>query len=295
MKHIIGIDIGKTKIAIGIVDFEGKLYEKKQVKTDMINGGMSIINQCEELINQTMTPYVVGIGVGSSGVIEPKSGIALSSGSIPGWENIKIKEIFEKKFKKRSFIDNDVNAAALGEFTFGVGKQFSSLVLLTISTGVGFASIIDNKIFRGSHGLAGQIAHIPVMLTQQSVNDILSGKGIENQAKEIIGKDCTTEDVFIHARNGNEECAKIIENATNLGASLITWIYNTIDPAVIVFSGSVVLKDNFLLDNIRKKAKIQLQKYRSHRTDGLQILKSQLGDNTGILGAVAIYLANYKI
>ena len=107
----IGLDIGKTKVAAGIVTGQGKVLFKTQVPTEIEKGGEAIVNQCRHLIRHMLSSSNVkpkGIGIGSSGVVNPKRGVIVSSGSIPEWHDIRIKDWFEQEFKIPVAVDNDV-------------------------------------------------------------------------------------------------------------------------------------------------------------------------------------------
>lgn len=294
MAYRIGIDIGKTKIAIGVAEKDGSIKKRKAVKTDMNNGGMNIINQCMQLVKEIGLEDVVGIGIGSSGVIDNENGIILSSGSIPNWSNINIKNIFEKEFNVPLFIDNDVNAAALGEYCFGAGKQYSSIVLLTISTGIGFSTVIDGKLLRGNSRLAGQIAHLPLFTLDGTVNSFLSGRGIENRCQKMLKIKLSTQDVFKRSKEGNKICKSIINDAEDAASDIIAWIANSIDPEALILSGSIALNQIDFVQNITSKVNRKLNKYSKHRKNGIIIKNAKLGSDVGILGGIAIFDSNFS-
>ena len=249
---------------------------------------MHIINQCELLINELWDKEVKGIGIASSGVIDSENGIILSSGSIPNWSNIEIKKIFENKFNVPVSIDNDVNVSALGEYTFGAGKKYSSIILFTVSTGIGFASIINGKIHKGVNSLAGQIAHIYINDGLQTINDIMSGKGIATKASKLLQRDISTNDVFVLSNEGNAICSKIIMEAEQLASTIIAVLYNTIDPNILLFSGSVALKQKEFISRIHKRTNEYLRKYSQQRFGNVKFDIASLGDDTGILGGVSL-------
>ena len=120
------MDIGKTKIAAGVVNEYGKIISKKEIQTEIEKGREDILKRCEllvkEIISNSNKPFS-GIGIASAGIVDSKKGMIISSGSIPGWSNISIKKIFEKKFLIPVRIDNDVNVAALGEYFFETKKR----------------------------------------------------------------------------------------------------------------------------------------------------------------------------
>ncbi|MGD0780292.1 MAG: ROK family protein [Dehalococcoidales bacterium] len=288
----IGLDIGKTKIATGLVTSSGEILLKNQVLTDLEKGGEAILGQCRELVKQILNSSSVkpgGIGIGSTGVVEPEKGIIVSSGSISGWCNIKIREKFEEEFKIPVAVDNDVHVAALGEHLFGAGRGANTSVFMVISTGVGFSIVKDGRIWRGSHNLAGQIAHLPLFDRKKTVNDVFSGKGIAERASELLGQSVSTDNVFKLASEGNVEAKHVIEEAIEGAALMVALIQNTIDPDVFIVGGGVALGEKDFLENVYLKIEEFLVKYRVQLPEGLNITLSQLGTDAGLVGCVGLF------
>jgi len=288
----IGLDIGKTKIAAGLVTRHGKVLLKNQVPTDIEKGGEAILVQCRELVMQILNSSNVkpeGIGIGSSGVVEPEKGIIVSSGSIPGWRDIKIRDRFEEEFRIPVAVDNDVHVAALGEHLFGAGKGVNTSVFMVISTGIGFSIVKDGSIWRGSHNLAGQIAHLPMFDRKKTVNDVFSGKGISDRASELLGRFVATDNVFELASKGNADAKHVLDEAIEGAASTIAWIQNTIDPDVFIIGGGVALGETDFLERLRLRTEEFLVKYRAQLPEGLNITLSRLGADAGLVGCVALF------
>lgn len=293
-KTFIGVDIGKTKVAVGIITQNGKIVAKDRLPTNMERGGEAIIDQCRMLIQQMLRVPDINpkcIGIGSSGVVDHKRGIILSSGSIPSWENIKIKKLFEKEFGLPVFVDNDVHVAALGEHFFGAGQGANTSVFIVVSTGVGICTIQNGKVWHGTHNLAGQIAHIPLFDNGKTVNDIFSGKGISDNASKLLGYNVTTKEVFRLASEGHKEIQQIVEQAVEGAALMITWVQNSIDPNIIILGGGVAISEESFIHSIKLKAEEHLIKYRAQLPKGLDIVRAKLEDDAGIVGAAAMCIS----
>ena len=289
---VIGVDIGKTKIASGIVKKDGQLLYKREVNTNMKEGGMAIVNQCISLIRKALdgSKYSPSnIGIGSSGVVDYKNGVVVSSGSIPKWHNIRLKEIIEKTFGLPTKIDNDVHVAALGEHYFGAGRGIRNSVYLTISTGIGVGVVYQGKIWHGSHGLSGQIAHLP-LFGSKTVNDMFSGNGIARRASKLMGINLSTSDVFNEARKNNKVARKIIEEAIEGASKTIALFSNIIDPDIFIVGGSVALKQENFLTRIKDRTKKILSKYELQLPYGPVIKRAELGEDAGVIGAASLWL-----
>lgn len=290
----VGLDIGKTKIAAGLITEYGKVLLKNQVPTEIEKGGEAIVSQSRNLVRQTLNSSNVkpkGIGIGSSGVVNPVEGIIVSSGSIPEWHNIRIKERFEEEFRIPVAVDNDVFVAALGEHLFGAGRGFNTSVYMVISTGVGFSTIKDGRIWRGSHNLAGQIAHLQLFDKGKTVNDMFGGKGISERASGLLGYYVPTDDVFKLASGETEKAKKVIEEAIESAAITIAWIQNTIDPDIFIIGGGVALGEKNFLEKIRLRAEDILVKYKA-QFERLNITFPQLGNDAGLVGCVALFISD---
>jgi glucokinase len=297
-KRWIGIDIGKTKVAAGIVNEKGLLIRRRQVPTDVRQGGYAIIEQVKSLVNDLLEEIdlnsIKGIGIGSSGVIDHKNGIILSSGSIPNWHDIQAKKIMEHEFGIETTIDNDVYVGALGEHYFGMGTQSKNSIYFTIGTGVGVAIIQDGRILHGTHGLAGQIAHLP-LFNEKTVNETLGGRGIENEAEKLLGEPLTTSEIFRKAERGDKYAKEIVARAARGAGMVIAWLQNTIDPNIFILGGSVFLKQDKFIEEVKRHTESYMRKYELHVGNGIELRKAKLGENAVIVGGAALWISPVQL
>lgn len=164
-KYAIGVDLGGTNIKIGIVSDRGKLIKSTSIKTEAEGGPKKVIANIIKgikviLVNNKIK--IQGIGIGCPGVVATKKGIVENAPNLPGWKNIKLGSIIKKEFGYDVYLENDANAAAIGELIFGAGKKYSSFVMVTLGTGVGGGIVFKKKIFRGEFGAAGEIGHVSI-------------------------------------------------------------------------------------------------------------------------------------
>ena len=164
-KYAVGVDLGGTNIKIGIVSDKGKLVKSISIKTEADCGPKTVIANMikgvEAIISKNKLK-IQGIGIGCPGVVSIKKGIVENAPNLPGWKNVKLGPIIKEKFSYRVHLENDANAAAIGELMFGAGKKFDSFVMVTLGTGVGGGIVFNKKIFRGEFGAAGEIGHISI-------------------------------------------------------------------------------------------------------------------------------------
>lgn len=157
---VIGVDIGGTKISAGLV-YGGKIYKSATIQTPADGKEEDVIEVIIEAIKGLMTDEVAGIGIGIPGIVDTKSGIVYNVQNIPSFKAVHLKEILESELKKTVFINNDANCFTLGAKNFGEGKQFRSLVGLTLGTGLGSGIIINDQLYEGVGNGAGEFGFIP--------------------------------------------------------------------------------------------------------------------------------------
>ncbi len=165
VKSAIGVDLGGTNIKIGIVSQDGKILNKTSVKTEASGGPEQVIDNIKKGIRQLLADSkykIKGIGIGCPGVINVKKGTVENPPNLPGWKKVKLGSIIQKEFGYTVSVENDANAAAIGEMIFGAGKKLNSFIMVTLGTGVGGGIVFNRKIFRGEFGAAGEIGHISI-------------------------------------------------------------------------------------------------------------------------------------
>jgi glucokinase len=178
IKYAIGVDLGGTNIKIGIVSDKGKLVKSISIKTEADIGPKKVITNIirgVELILVKNKLKIQGIGIGCPGVVSTKKGIVENAPNLPGWKNVKLGPIIKEKFGYKVHLENDANAAAVGELTFGAGRKIDSFVMVTLGTGVGGGIVFNKKIFRGEFGAAGEIGHISIDVNGPKCNCGSSG------------------------------------------------------------------------------------------------------------------------
>ena len=226
----IGIDIGATKIHIGVVEGAKVIKELKfstlagSSKEDIIT---NLIDNIEEIGDDDFN----GIGIGVPGLIDEEKGIVYDLWNIPSWKEVPLKEHLEDYFRKPVRITNDANVFALGEKTFGQGRSFKNLVGVCMGTGFGTGIIINHKLYSGSLSGAGELGSIPYL--GKTIEDYCSGKFFQTEYK-LDGNA-----VFERARNGDEKARAILrEFGEHLGNAIKIIIY-ILSPEAVFLGGSV--------------------------------------------------------
>lgn len=168
MKRLaIGVDLGGTNLRIAAVGESGRLLEKKSIAMRTLSDRDAVIEELCRSVRLLSAKYaaqgaLAGVGVGVPGILYAETGTLRQSPNLPGWENFAVYDAIQSRLGVEVFLDNDANAAALGEHWLGAGRDVSSLCLLTLGTGVGGGLVLDGRVWRGFLGMAGEVGHINV-------------------------------------------------------------------------------------------------------------------------------------
>jgi len=163
----IGVDLGGTNLRIAAVDDNGTLLEKITLGTQVQKGRDFVITEMCEAIQQVVTKYagkgqLDGIGIGVPGIIDLETGMLYESPNLPGWDHYPVREEIESRLKTKVVLENDANAAAFGEKWLGAARDYPSMCMMTLGTGVGGGIVLEGRIWHGMTGMAGEIGHITV-------------------------------------------------------------------------------------------------------------------------------------
>jgi len=285
----IGIDVGKTKVAIGLVNHNGNVISSYSAPRSEIKDPEAILQYCFNTIegiikNSKEKPKAIGIG--TLGVVDPSKGVVIKSSV---WVNFNMAEIFEKRFGLRTYVTNDVRAAALGEYMFGSSRGSQLSVYLTISTGVSFCTIENGNIVNGSHFIAGQIGPLKIYENGSTLESKFSGRGIEEYAADLSKRAASTEEVFKLAyKDSASPHSKVVKEAVHNAAAAVAIIQNTVDPDIIVVGGSVANNQPKFIEEVKVQAEKILGPYIVQFPKGLNIVHSSLGKDSGVIGAACL-------
>jgi glucokinase len=289
MKYLVGIDIGGTSIRAALLDEERNIIDKLKLENEVEKGPEYNIDKLINKINSDWKDKnIIGIGAGCPGVINLKEGIITKASNLSSWEGFNVRKYIEEKSGIKTAFNNDANIAGLAEAMIGAAKGAESVFYMTVSTGVGGALIIDNKIINGFNSLAGEVCSLIINedkyshsgLVQGGLEGQCSGTSIARIAKNIFNKDLTTKEVFDLYKEGNEKAVEIIDNLVENLSKGISNIIAVVDPEVIVLGGSVILYNQDLLSKIIEKVKEKVLK-----KDSVDIRIAQIGDDAGLRGA----------
>jgi glucokinase len=252
---------------------------------------------------------VKGIGVGFPGPLDVERGIVFNPPNLPGWQEVYLKDILEKEMKKPVVLENDANAAALGEYWKGAGRGTKSLVCLTLGTGVGGGVVLEGKVWHGSKGIAGEIGHMTLVKNGRRcgcgnrgcLEAYGASRGIITTMQELLKKErlapektITLETMGRWARTEKSPLGELArrairEAAQSLGIAIAN-VANLLNPEIFVLSGGITNLGDYLFDPLREEVK---KRALPKAVEGLKIVKAELGDNAGVIGAARAFMLKH--
>ena len=311
MKYSAAIDLGGTNIGIGIVSEEGELVFKTSVPVEDNKNPEALLTQMAEGTKKCIDECgiekenIVFVGIGVPGLIKGPKGPVILAANI-NWHNVDAVSFLEEKIGLPVYLGNDADCAAMGEYHSGSGKQYQSLIMITLGTGIGGGAVYNGKLFPGFNGFGGEYGHIP--LVHNGVQCACGKKGCfevygsanalkretremaEQNPDSIIWEMCEGNldniggrTAFDAADRGDETGKAIVEQYINYLADGISGIVNMFRPEVIVLGGGVSNQGASLLDPLNEK--VAALCVASDTIEPPKVVKATLGNSAGIIGA----------
>jgi glucokinase len=303
----VGIDVGGTKIAGGVVDDAGSILatarrDSPATNTEAIEGAI------EDLVRELGASYDVGaVGVGAAGFVDAARSTIMFAPNL-AWRDEPLRSDLEKRLGLPVVIENDANAAAWGEFRFGAGEDVEDLLLVTVGTGVGGGIVLNGGLHRGAFGVAAEIGHMRVVPDGRLCGcgqrgcweQYASGSALVTETRRLAGENVPGSDGLLERAGGKADAisGRLITAAAQDGDAFATarlaelgrWLGEGIaslaavlDPAVAVIGGGVSEAGALLLDPVREHYTSSLTG-RRHRPE-LVIRPALLGNRAGMIGA----------
>lgn len=316
---VLGVDIGGTKVAAGLVNEAGEI--RSQVRVPMIatgtaEQGMQCVHRAIEFATQAGAVPIQAIGVSSPGPLDPGRGVILKAPNLPCWRDFPLLDRIEQKFGLPTRVENDANAAGLAEAIWGAGAKFKSIFYVTIGTGIGTAIIQDKRIYHGRTGAAAEGGHMTIDLHAQvrcgcgkrgCLEGMASGPAIASRAREQLAKaskadgylgrgadrsSITSETVFDACEAGDPLASQVIQDITEI---LAIWLGNIIDllePDAIVVGGGVGTR---LAKWLPRIAAGIVPWTINPRAAEIPLLPAGYGIDSGVAGSASLWLSEHAV
>ena len=295
-KFIIGIDLGGTNLKVALLDLNYNIKDRETLSTrsfmekeDLILGIEHCVNRFIKY-NNLSKAQILGVGLGLPGQVDARAGIVHFFPNIPGWKEVKFRDILRKKLGLAIFLDNDAKLMALAEHKLGAARGFRNVLCMTLGTGIGGGIIINGKLYRGFNNAAGEVGHLPINENGAACNCGSSGcleayvgnRRIITQAKKIFKRNITLEKLSQLAAKHNRLAIAIWHNTGRHLGFALAGVVNLLNLDAIVIGGGVAGAGSLLFDTIRNRLKEQAM---SVQAKHVRIFKAKLGNDAGLIGA----------
>jgi len=305
MSGFIAIDIGGTHMRAACYPPDGlKPLQIKKISTQ--HPTESAWDRLVRLVASVWPDdgQVNCIGVAAPGPTDPFQGVLFEAPNIPAWVNVPLASLLQERFGVPVTMGNDANLAALGEWKYGAGKGHHHLVYLTVSTGIGSGIIVDDRLLLGTRGLAAELGHITVLPDgpmcgcgqKGHLEALASGPSIARWVTEQITDGVpsslsrltvvTTKLVAEAAKSGDILALQAINRAGTFVGQALADVLHIFNPTIVIIGGGVSQSGELLMDPIRTA--MQRHVMNTHYLDNLILTTAALGDDTGLLGALAM-------
>ncbi len=309
LQRAIAVDLGGTRFRVAVGTSEGVIEWRVSRPTEPERGRQAVLTSIFEAVDEALASVadrstVKGIGIGAPGPLDPWSGVIYNPPNLPGWDVVPLKPIFEERYGLPTLVANDANLAAIGEHRFGAGRGYKNMIYVTVSTGIGGGIIANDQLLLGHCGFAGEIGHMTIDMNGPvcscgnvgCLEMLASGTAIARKARERIlagaetslralpEDELTGKAVVEAAYRGDAVAQQILQEAgVALGVGMVN-LAHLFNPHRIIIGGGVSNAGPRLWDPMLEIVHTRTMSS-CHRD--LEIVPAGLGDDAGLLGAVA--------
>lgn len=294
-EYSIGVDLGGTNLRAAAIDHDGLILDQIAGATNLDEGRDAVISDMVGSIvalkSRCGTHRLAGVGVGVPGFIQMAKGIVVGSNNLPAFEGFALRDEIERRLGTPVILENDANAAALGEKWMGAGREVNDLVLLTLGTGIGGGIISNGRIIHGHLGMAGELGHMTVIPygnpcgcgNYGCLEKHASATAIEAMADMLsLGSHLTSKQVHELALGGNAKAKMIFEQmGMALGIALANLV-NVFNYPLYLLSGGPLPSWDFFAPAMMREIELRSFTYRNAKT---RVEKARLGNLAGLYGA----------
>ncbi|MBW3623384.1 MAG: ROK family protein [Armatimonadetes bacterium] len=311
------LDIGGTKLAVGVTDAEGRVRGQSRAPTDTSLGPEAVCDRLLAMLREAHDEAdaeipLAGVGVGCGGPLDRATGRIITVPNMPGWDGFPLRAYLEERLGLPVALDNDANAAALGEALYGAGRGSSHVCYFTVSTGIGGGIVVNGSLYRGATELAGEFGHQVILPDgprcpcgkNGCLEALASGTSIARRARERLAAGaCSSVRMAGDSRFTSVTAARLADAARDgdpfaldlweetgfyLGLGIVNVIH-LLNPNVVVIGGGVASAGDLLFRPVRRTVRARGM---APLVDACRIVPAALGQDVGIVGAAALAMEN---
>lgn len=312
-QYVLGIDIGGTKIALGLVDRSGQQVIGDRIPTEAEAPPavtvQRMLDRAEELMEQAQIDKeaLAAVGIAFAGPLDAAEGRITTPPNLPTWHNFPLVDVVRTALGKPTYLENDANAAAWGEAKYGAGVGVANMVYLTVSTGVGGGAVLDGRLYRGETGAACELGHIKVVYNGREcgcggrgcLEAYASGTALAKRAQEAVAAgepsslaelagsvEQIRAETVVQAMDAGDELASRLWNETMEYLSAgVGSLVNTFNPRLVVVGGGLTKAGEKLFEPLREGVRHTAM---GPLAEVVEVVPAKLGDAVGVIGAAAV-------
>ena len=308
--YVVGVDIGATHLMILLTDLAAQVVYEVEKPLDISAGPGTCLPQVDAGLQTLLSDQrlslddILAIGVGVPGPVASGGGKVIAPPIMPGWDDFPIVDNLQKRWGRPVSLNNDAELGALGEWAYGAGRLERNLIYIKVGTGVGAGLIIDNQVYRGESGTAGEIGHVTVQTdgpvctcgNRGCLEAVAGGHAIARLAQQVVRSNVRTQigkagqpgsitalDVTNAARLGDLEAQKIVTQAGTCIGIALAGLINLLNPGIVVIGGGFAQSGDLLLEPIRETVRKRALKA---AVQTVRITTAVLGRRSTAMGAV---------
>ncbi len=305
--YAVGIDLGGSKLRGGLLSQDGQLIGRLEMHTEAWKGADWVIANLKSLVTRlvdsTDRTRVAGIGIAAAGQIHPQTHAVVYAPNL-GWRDVPLREEIESSFGIPTYVENDVRAAAWGEYRFGVGRGAQSLIAVFVGTGVGSGVVVDGLLLRGFNNAAGEIGHTQVVMDglpcacgqRGCLEAYASGRGFVRRLESALAQGVATSLAEDTRRDASRLTAAMVVRAASVGDPLAREMWSDaerylgmalagyvtlINPELLVLGGGIMTTVPELAETLAARVGAET----TVMARGVRVARAGLGDSAGIFGA----------
>lgn len=293
MMQVVGVDIGGTSIKIGLVNDSGDVTTFFEYDTESAKGGTYVLETLIAKIKENFTQFDA-IGISTAGMVDVEKGMLVQeTANIPGTAGLQIKARLEEAFQVPVAVENDVNAAALGESAFGIGKNYDDLLYLAYGTGIGGAIVMDSSIYYGPGGYAGEFGHMVTHAFGRQCGCGQSGcyeryastTALVEAGKKVDPSNENGRIIFEKYHANDPAIQDVVDDWLKEIAVGLASLIHIFNPSTIILGGGV-MEQEAILEKLRTLVnEMTVESFR-----GVEIIPATLGNKAGLLGAASRHI-----
>lgn len=280
-------DIGGTNIKYGVMDGKGRLTRFDETPTRAAEGGPAVVERVLALAENCGT--FDRVGVSTAGQVDRRTGTVLyATDNIPGYTGMELGKIIARRLGVRVAVENDVNAAALGEAHFGAGREFQNFLCVTFGTGIGGAIVIGRELYTGRRGSAGEFGHfvthrggLPCTCGQRGCYEAYaSASALERLARGRTGETLDGREIFARLARGDRAMEECVDAWLPEAAAGLAGLIHIFEPEALILGGGIMREDAVLSGLRQRVSALVMPSFRDAR-----LVRAELGNRAGLYGA----------